>query len=98
MAFAKGIPMEQEVIYQGALAIEMEMEDLVFEREMEMEISYEGRNIGARRVDFFVDNKIMVELKAIIKFRRRTPSSSHELLPGVQSAYRLIDQLRSKKS
>lgn len=57
----------QEVIYQRAMAIEMEMQGLGFQREMEMEIFYEGRNIGTRRVDFFVEEKIMVELKAIIK-------------------------------
>lgn len=57
----------QEVIYQRAMAIEMEMQGLGFQREMEMEIFYEGRNIGTRRVDFFVEDKIMVELKAIIK-------------------------------
>lgn len=57
----------QEVIYQRAMAIEMEMQGLGFQREMDMEIFYEGRNIGTRRVDFFVEDKIMVELKAIIK-------------------------------
>jgi GxxExxY protein len=57
----------QEVIYQRAMAIEMEMQGLGFQREMEMEIFYEGRKIGTRRVDFFVEEKIMVELKAIIK-------------------------------
>jgi len=34
---------------------------------MEMTIYYEGEEIGARRVDFFVEGKIMVELKAIIE-------------------------------
>lgn len=57
----------QEVIYQRALAIEFELEKLSFEREMEMSIYYRDRNIGSRRVDFFVDSKIMVELKALIK-------------------------------
>ena len=57
----------QEVIYQRALAIEMEKQELGFQREMEMDIYYEERNIGTRRVDFFVENKIMVELKAVIK-------------------------------
>ncbi len=57
----------QEVIYQRALAIEMENQALGFEREMEMTILYEGKDIGTRRVDFFVENNIMVELKAIIK-------------------------------
>jgi GxxExxY protein len=57
----------QEVIYQRALAIEMGIEGLDFEREKEMEIFYRGEQIGTRRVDFFVEGLIMVELKAIIK-------------------------------
>ena len=57
----------QEVIYQRALAIEMNKQGLSFSREMEMGIFYEGEHIGTRRVDFFVENKIMLELKAIIK-------------------------------
>ncbi len=55
----------QEVIYQRALAIEMSCADLSFEREKEMEIFYRGESIGTRRVDFFVEGCIMVELKAI---------------------------------
>lgn len=57
----------QEVIYQRALAIEMSNQGLSFQREMEMTIYYEGENIGTRRVDFFVEEKIMVELKALTK-------------------------------
>jgi GxxExxY protein len=54
----------QEVIYQRAMAIEMERQKLSFSREHEMSIK--GVDIGTRRVDFFVENEIMVELKAII--------------------------------
>jgi len=57
----------QELIYQRALAIEMDKQGLKYSREHEMEIYYEGINIGTRRVDFFVESNIMVELKAIIK-------------------------------
>ena len=57
----------QEVIYLRALAIEMEKQGLGFQREMEMAIFYESINIGTRRVDFFVEDNIMVELKAVIK-------------------------------
>ena len=57
----------QEVIYQRALEIEMRMAGLEFAREMEMSIFYRDIEIGTRRVDFFVENKIMVELKALIK-------------------------------
>ncbi len=57
----------QEVIYQRALAIEMNLANLEFVREMEMSIFYPEFDIGTRRVDFFVENKIMLELKAQIK-------------------------------
>jgi GxxExxY protein len=57
----------QEVIYQRALAIEMEKQGLGYQREMEMSIYYDGIAIGTRRVDFFVEDVIMVELKALIK-------------------------------
>jgi len=57
----------QEAIYQRSLEIEMKMAGLVFERECEMSIYYRGIAVGARRVDFFVEGKIMVEIKAIIQ-------------------------------
>lgn len=57
----------QEVIYQRALAIELEKQGLRFKREMEMTIYYDAIDIGTRRVDFFVEDKIMVELKALEK-------------------------------
>jgi len=57
----------QEVIYQRALAIEMPYFDLNYEREFEMPIFYRNTQIGTRRVDFLVEDKISVELKAIIK-------------------------------
>ena len=57
----------QEVIYQRALEIEMEEYGLKFAKEFEMPIYYKDRKVGVRRVDFFVENKIMVELKAVIQ-------------------------------
>jgi len=57
----------QEVIYQRALEIEMRREGLGFTREQEMEISYRGFGIGTRRVDFLVEGKVCVELKAVTK-------------------------------
>jgi len=59
----------QEVIYQRAMVIEMKKRGLSFAREMEMEIFYDNVQIGTRRVDFFVENKIMVELKAVIQLK-----------------------------
>lgn len=57
----------QEVIYQRALAIEMQLAKISFSREHDMPIFYRNEQIGMRRVDFLVDNIISVELKAITK-------------------------------
>jgi len=57
----------QEVVYQRALAIELTNQRLSFLRELEMSIEYKGEDIGTRRVDFFIENKVMVEIKAIIQ-------------------------------
>lgn len=55
----------QEVIYQRALEYEMEIQEVGFAREFEMPIFYKERQVGTRRVDFLVNDKISVELKAI---------------------------------
>ncbi len=56
----------QEVIYQRALALELEIQGLGFVREFEMPIFYKGISIGTRRVDFLVENNLSVEIKAVI--------------------------------
>lgn len=56
----------QEVIYQRCLAIELERAGLIFQREEEHEIYYDGIKVGTRRVDFVVENPVIVELKAVI--------------------------------
>ncbi len=57
----------QEVVYQRALAVEMRLQGLSFEREFEMPLFYKSEDVGTRRVDFFVEGKIMVEIKAIVQ-------------------------------
>ena len=56
----------QEVIYQRCLAIELKKTGLSFAREKEQAIFYEGIQVGIRRADFTVENKVIVELKAFI--------------------------------
>lgn len=57
----------QEVIYQRALEKEMTLQGLSFTREFEMPIFYKKDQIGTRRVDFFVEEVVSVEIKAIVK-------------------------------
>jgi GxxExxY protein len=59
----------QEVVYQRALALELKQAGVEFERELEMDIFYRDFNIaiGTRRADFVVENKVLVELKALTR-------------------------------
>ena len=56
----------QEVIYQRSLAHEFELQGLRFEREYEMPVFYKHKQVGTRRVDFLVESRISVEIKAIV--------------------------------
>lgn len=57
----------RELIYQRAMAIEMSLRRLCYLRELELPLFYKEAEVGSSRVDFFVENKILVELKAIIQ-------------------------------
>ena len=57
----------QEVIYQRALAVEMQKAELEFAREIKQDIFYKDfpKPIGTRRADFVVAESVLVELKTI---------------------------------
>jgi len=57
----------QEVIYQRCLAIEFGNAKLDFVREVEIPIYYHDEPVGTRRADFLVEDKVLVEIKAITK-------------------------------
>ncbi len=58
----------QEVIYQRALAYELQKAGLDFVREIEQDIYYKDLDepIGTRRADFVVSGKVLIETKALI--------------------------------
>ncbi|PJA09683.1 MAG: GxxExxY protein [Flavobacteriales bacterium CG_4_10_14_0_2_um_filter_32_8] len=86
----------QEVIYQRALAIEMGNQGLAFAREMEMPIFYDEIDIGSRRVDFFVEEKIMVELKALTKLENVHLSQALNYLEAYKMETGLLINFGSK--
>jgi GxxExxY protein len=57
----------QEIIYHRALEIEFTKRNIPYISEMEMDIYYEGFLIGKRRVDFFIESRISLEIKAVTK-------------------------------
>lgn len=53
-----------ESVYQTALAEEMSARGIPFEREKSLPVLYKGAQVGYFQVDFSVDDKVIVELKA----------------------------------
>jgi len=56
-----------EGIYEEALAMELELRGISYERQKTISVSYKGRRIGEGRTDFFVENSLIIELKAAEK-------------------------------
>jgi GxxExxY protein len=59
-----------EAIYQDAMAVELELEGLPFEREFQVPMFYRGRPLRTQRLDLVVDRLVVVELKAIERLDR----------------------------
>lgn len=59
-----------ENIFHRALLLELSELGIVYESEKELPVYYKGKLIGKKRVDVFVDGKILVELKAIHQFEK----------------------------
>ncbi len=54
-----------ESIYEEALAHEFKLAGIIFERQKEIFINYKGHSIGKHRIDFLIENKVILELKAV---------------------------------
>lgn len=56
-----------ESIYEEALTLELEHRQIPFERQKVIYVAYKGSRIGESRLDLLVDNRLIVELKAVEK-------------------------------
>ena len=54
-----------EDIYEAALALELAFQGIPFERQKQIQVYYKDQFIGTYRLDMVIDQKIILELKAI---------------------------------
>src|SRR5438552_19152579 len=54
-----------ESVYEEALAVEFALSGIQFVRQKPIALFYKDHQIGEHRLDFLVDEKIVIELKAI---------------------------------
>jgi GxxExxY protein len=58
-------PGHLETAYEEAMAIEMELRGIPFRKQVDIELVYKGRSVGKSRLDFLVDERVILELKAV---------------------------------
>ena len=54
-----------ESVYEEALSVELGLRGIRFERQKPLSVHYKGRSVGDSRVDLWVDDRLIVELKAL---------------------------------
>ena len=54
-----------ENVYEEALCHEFKIRNIPFERQKEIKLSYKGYSIGLHRLDLVVNDKVILELKAV---------------------------------
>jgi GxxExxY protein len=58
-------PGYDESVYELALAAELELRKIPFQRQARFAVQYKGRLVGEGRLDFLVGGCLIVELKAV---------------------------------
>lgn len=58
-------PGHLESVYEKALAVEVRLRGVPFERQVCFNLSYKGEPVGEGRIDLLVDHRLVVELKAV---------------------------------
>lgn len=54
-----------ESLYRRALAYELKLASLEFKEEFNFNIYYKQQIIGVRRMDFLIEDRLMIEIKAV---------------------------------
>ena len=56
-----------ESVYENSLAIEFTKRNIQYRRQSEVQVNYKGENVGQGRLDFLIENQLIVELKTTEK-------------------------------
>jgi GxxExxY protein len=59
-----------ESLYEEALEYEFKAGQIHYERQKENRLRYKGKEIGNHRIDYLIDNEVVLELKAVTAMNR----------------------------
>ncbi len=69
-----------EAVYQKALAHELTLRGIPFERQKELPVYYKGQLVGHYVADLVVDGQIILELKAVSALTKAHEAQAHNYL------------------
>ena len=69
-----------EAVYEAALAHELTLQGIPFERQKELPVYYKGQLVGHYVADFVVDGQIILELKAVSALTKAHEAQAHNYL------------------
>jgi GxxExxY protein len=79
-----------ENVYRRALTVEFERQGVRFEAEKEIELKYKGDGIGTHRLDLFVEDQLVVELKTVEELHKKHYAQVRSYLKAVRRPVGLL--------
>jgi GxxExxY protein len=79
-----------ENVYRRAVTLEFERQGIRFEAEKKIELQYKGDCIGTHRLDLFVDDQLVVELKTVEELHKKHYAQVRSYLKAVQKPVGLL--------
>jgi GxxExxY protein len=86
-----------ESIYHNALLIEMKKQNIAFESEKEVIVSYCGAQVGIHKTDLFIENEIVLELKTVDDLNKKHYAQVRSYLKALNKPVGLLVNFRSYK-
>ena len=87
----------QERYYQRAIKKELEEQKIAFEREKQVKLVYENEKIGDYFLDFIIDGKIILEIKAVPFVKKEWSSQIIGYLASTNLPLAIIANFRTPK-
>ena len=89
-------PIHKEKIYQKALERAFEDSSIQFSREVNLPVVFKGRKVGAYKPDFIIENKVILEIKAVNFITKSANSQLTYYLKGTNYKIGLLVNFGSK--
>jgi len=86
-----------EKVYRRAVEIELRYAGITFDPEREISLQYRGQRVGIHRLDLFVENELVVELKTVEGLHKKHYAQVRSYLKAVGKSVGLLVNFADSK-